>query len=180
MLDKLIDVLLDVFKSMRFCVVVHSYEAGVVLRFGKFHRLLAPGFHWLIPAYIEVPLTVNVVPETMQVGPQSLTTKDGVSIIVSVIDTFEIEDVKIFLLEIEGAHQVIEDATFGQVAKVIRSLTWEELQAVDVGNEITKAVRAQAKKYGVRIISVQICDLTRSRSFRMMQSASAHHNTHAS
>lgn len=155
-----------------------QWQRAIILRFGKFHREIGPGIELLWPFYIERPIKVNVVPETMLVGPQSVTTRDDVSVVLSVVVTFSIEEVRKFLLEIEGAHQVIEDSTFGVVSAFILSKTWGELQAIDVANELSKKVRQRAKAYGVNIVSVQICDITRSRSLRLMQST--HHNTHAS
>jgi len=169
MFDKLIDLFISFIHLFQFCFIIDSYQMGVVLRFGRPHRVAAPGFHWLWPINVEKCLSVSVVPETMIVGPQSLTTKDGVSVIVSTVVTFSVNDVQKFLLEVEGAHQVIEDSTYGTVSTFVLERTWAGLQDVDVSNELAKAVRRQAKRYGVEIVNVQICDFTRSRSFRLMQ-----------
>lgn len=175
MFDRLVDFLIQFLDLFRFFVVIPSYGDGVVLRFGKFHRLTHPGFHFIWPFKIEEVLSTNVVTETMPVGPQSLTTKDGVSIVISTVVTFRKTDVKTFLLEIEGAGQVIEDATYGIVAQFVMGHSWDELrEGMDMANELTKAVRRQAKKYGVDIITVQISDFTRSRSYRLMQPMHGH------
>ena len=120
------------------------------------------------PFRVEECLSTNVVPETMLVDPQSLTTKDGVSLVISTVVTFAIDDVKVFLLEIEGAGQVIEDATYGIVAHMIMERTWAELAEIDLANELSKTVRRAAKRYGVQIVQVQIADFTRSRSLRLV------------
>jgi regulator of protease activity HflC (stomatin/prohibitin superfamily) len=176
--DKLIDLIVQFIHLFQFFFVIRCYERAIVLRFGKMHRLANPGLHWKFPFNIEVYLSANVVPETMIIGPQSLTTKDGVSIVISSVVTFCIEDVQKFLLEVEGAHQVIEDSAVGIVSHFIVERTWGQLGDTDVGNELTKAVRRQAKRYGVEIINVQISDFTRSRSFRLMQQFN-HHSHHA-
>ena len=177
MFDKLVDLLIELLRSLRFCTVVRAYQRGVVLRFGRFHREIDPGYHWLIPVYIDEPIAVNVVPETMLIGPQSLTTKDGVSLVITTVVTFSIEDVRKFLLEIEGAHQVIEDSAFGIVARFIMGHTGPGAR-IDPAGGSWKARRrrqrnreggplVQAKKYGVAVINVQICDFTQSRSYRI-------------
>lgn len=174
MFDKLVDLLVQFIHLFFIATVVQQYAGGVILRFGKFHRIVEPGFHWMWPFRIEEALTINVVPETMPVGPQSLTTKDGVSVIISTVTTFRIVDVKTFLLEIEGAGQVIEDAVYGIVAAFVMERTWAELQAIELANELSKIVRRKAKVYGVEIITVQIADWTRSRSLRLMQQVHGH------
>lgn len=170
MLDKLVDLIWSSIRLFQFFVVVEDYKAGVILRFGRFHRLAKPGFTWMIPFMVEEALLANVVMETMNVGPQSLTTKDGIAIVVASVVTFEIDDARTFLLTCEGGNQVIEDATYGTVAKFMMSKTWGELAAMeDIGNELSKRVRSRAKKFGVSISSVELSDLVRARSFRLMQ-----------
>lgn len=174
MFDKLVDLLVSSLRLFQFFTVVPAYGGGVILRLGLFHRMAGPGFHWLWPFRIEEALTTNVVPETMIVGPQSLTTIDEVSVVIATVVTFGVDDPKRFLLEIEGASQVIEDATYGIVAHLIMEHTWPELIAMDMANELTKAVRRQAKRYGVDIVQVQIADFTRSKSLRLVQQHANH------
>lgn len=169
MFDKLVDLIVSSLRLFMFFTVVDSYAGGVILRFGKFHRLATPGFHWLWPFNIETVLTTNVVPETINVGPQSLTTADGTSVVIATVVTFGISDVKTFLLEIEGANQVVMDSAYGVVSELVLGSTWEELMNVDLAHELSKAVRKQAKRYGVDVKAVAISDFTRSHSLRLMQ-----------
>jgi hypothetical protein len=43
-----------------------------------------------------------------------------------------------------------------------------------MGNERTKTVRRQAKRYGVEVLNVQISDFSRSRSLRLMPQFNHH------
>jgi membrane protease subunit HflK len=178
--DKLVEVLLQFVHLFFFCFITMSYQQGVVLRWGQLHRVVGPGFHWKWPFCVEHYLFVNTVPETMTVGPQSLTTKDGRSVVVSTIVTFSVEDVAKFLLEIEGGHQVIEDSTYGTVADFVMRRTWDDLCQFEAqfGNELSKVVRRRSKMYGVNVINVQLCDFTASRSIRLIQPLG--HHSHGS
>lgn len=168
MFDKLIDLLVQFIHLFQVCFIVHSYQRGVVLRWGRFHRKVGPGFHWLWPFNVETHLSVSIVPETILVGPQSLTTEDGVSVIVSTMVMFSIADERKFLLDVEGGHKVIEDCTYGVVARFILERTWDKLQSLDMSNELEKVVRRRVKSYGVEIESLGMADFTRSRSIRLM------------
>ncbi len=190
MFDRLIDLIVTWIKLLFFGFTLQSYQRGVVLRFGKFHRFVGSGFHFKWPLDIEECHYVNVTVETMMVGPQSLTTKDDKSIVVSAVVTFRVNEieseVKKYLLEIEGAQQVIEDTVYGSVASFVMDHTWDQLRSVtpvpsgdkekllDSDNEITKVVRRLAKQYGVEIMNVKLADCTRSRSIRLMQQLSHH------
>jgi len=172
-IDRLVDILIASLRLFQAFVVIADYERGVVLRFGRYHRTLGPGFHWIIPFSCEHVLSTNVVPETMNVGPQSLTTADGQSVTLGTVVTFEIEDAKRFLLEVEGANQVIEDAAYGAQARVVMARTWEGLMQIDLPNELAKEVRKRARAYGVKVIDVQVSDFTRARTLRLMLNQAA-------
>lgn len=173
MIDRLVDLLIASLRLFQAFVVVADYERAVVLRFGRYHRDIGPGFHWILPFRCEHVLSTNVVPETMNVGPQSLTTRDGQSVTLGTVVTFEIEDAKRFLLEVEGANQVIEDAAYGAQAQVVMARSWEELQTVDLPNELAKEVRKRARRYGVKVIDVQVSDFTKARTLRLMLNQAA-------
>lgn len=163
MLDRLIDLILQ---SLGFFVpfaVVDHYEQGVVLRFGVFHRKLEPGFHWLIPLRIERVILDNVVPRTVNLGSQSLTTSDGKSIVVSGVVTASIRDVKKATLEVESVDHALRDACLGAIGTHIASNTWAHLCTDESGEVLTKACRKQAWRYGIEIEKVQLSDLTHSK-----------------
>ena len=168
MFDRLIDLVIELIGFIKFIIPVYPYQAGICLRFGKFHHVLKPGFRFYIPFGIDKILTDSVVLETIRVGPQSLTTADGCSLVVSTIISFRIDDIKIFLLEVENRNHLIQDSAYGFVSEFIVSRTWAELQDLNLTKELTKAVRRQAKKYGADIVSVQVSDLQRCKSFRFI------------
>ncbi len=167
--DRLIDLVIQFMRLFQFWSVMAPYRGGVRLRLGKFHSLLKVGFNWMLPFNIDVALWDNVVTETMRVKPQSLITKDGIGIVISSVVTFLIDDIKVFLLEVEGKNNVVEDSAYGATSDYVMKHTWGELIALDnLGNELSKAVRKQAKVYGVRIIAVQVADFARCPSFRII------------
>jgi regulator of protease activity HflC (stomatin/prohibitin superfamily) len=169
MFDKLIDLIIQFIELFRFWCVILQYEGGIILRLGKFHRMLTPGFHWMWPFNIEMMHYTDVNMYTRIVGPQSLTTQDDKSLIVSVVITMQVEDVKKFILDCVHGHSVVEDATYGAVATLIHSLTWDQIMQADVARQLEIIVRRQAKKYGVNILQLQLVDLSRSKSLRLMQ-----------
>jgi regulator of protease activity HflC (stomatin/prohibitin superfamily) len=169
MFDKLIDLIIQFIKLFQFWTVLAQYKGGIRLRLGKFNKVLKPGFHWMLPFNIDTAIWDNVVIETMRLKPQSLTTKDGKSIVVSSVVTFDIEDVVKFMLEVEGRNAIIEDSGYGATSSFIMEHTWDELNAMkDIGYELAKVVRRQAKKYGANVITVQLVDFTLCRSIRLM------------
>lgn len=172
MLDRLLDFIASALDLFRFWVVIAQYENGVVLRLGKFRRVLEPGLHFIIPFGVDDVLTDNVVTSTFNMTPQSLTTKDGQSVVISAVMTWAIKDVRKTLLEVEGAEDVAIDSCYGIIGQMVASRTWDEVRAPDFAEEITKAVRRRAFRYGIEVQSIQISDLSRTRSLRLWHSGS--------
>lgn len=169
MFDKLVDLIVQFIELFRFWCVMFDFESGVMFRLGRFHRMLNPGFHWMFPFNIESIRYTDINMYTRVIGPQSLTTRDDVGLIVTVVITAQVEDVKKFVIDCVHGHAVIEDATYGAVATLLHSMTWPQIMENDVARQLEIIVRRQAKKYGVNIIQLQLVDLTKSKSIRLMQ-----------
>jgi len=168
-------------KLFFFAFTLHADQRGVVLRFGRINREVGPGFHWKFPFDIDEVYCREITPTVMVVGPQSLTTKDDVSVVISMIVTFRIEDVKVEIFEVQGSRAVIEDAMLGAVSSFVTKHTWGELRNADQDLDsespadidkkaagIARVARRRAKKYGVNIIDVQFVDVSKSRSLRLI------------
>jgi regulator of protease activity HflC (stomatin/prohibitin superfamily) len=164
MLDKLIDLFVQFLSAFRFIYVVDEYEQGVVLRMGRFHRELQPGWHLVWPFYIERVIVDNVVPRTMNMGTMSLTTRDGVQVGIGIIATARIHNIQKALLGVESVDDAMRDVCYAEVAKTVHTHSWEELQSEDINDVMLRACRPRAFSYGVEIIRVQISDLTKGKS----------------
>jgi regulator of protease activity HflC (stomatin/prohibitin superfamily) len=164
MLDRLIDLLLQFLEAFRVIYVVDEYERGVVLRLGRFHRELSPGWHLMIPLYVERVIVDNVVPRTMNLGSLNLTTSDGVLIGIGVIITARIHNIQKALLHVEAVDDAVRDACYAEIATVVHTHTWQELQQEDINEKLLKVCRPRAFTYGIEIIRAQISDLSKGKS----------------
>jgi membrane protease subunit HflK len=176
MFDKLVDLIVSWIKLFFFAYTLRAFERGIVFRFGKCVKEVGPGLHFKWPFDIDEVVYDSLLMNARKIEPQSLTTKDDVTIVVSVLVAFQIEDVKIYTLGAYGVSGVLENAACGVVSDFVMKHSWNELRAVDldVENEITKKARRRAKDYGIRVINVQLCDLTKSRSLRLIGLAQEH------
>lgn len=164
MLDRLIDIFLQFLEAFRLVYVVDEYEKGVVLRLGRFNRELGPGWHWVIPAFVERVIVDNVVPRTMNMGSLNLTTSDGIQIGIGVIITAKIHNIQKALLGVEGVDDAMRDVCYAEIATVVHTHTWEDLQKEDINEKLLKACRPRAFTYGIEIIRAQISDLSKGKS----------------
>lgn len=169
MLDRLLDVLIQFITLFKFWAIYEPYEAGVLLRLGKFVRVLEPGFHWRIPFGIDQCLAEHTVPTTHSLGDESATTADGKSIGYHAVVTYRVRDIKKALLEVSDVHHAVLDARAGEIGRTLRENTWEEIMFPSILEELTSSCRKRGFRYGIEIMSVQLAGLTLARAIRLMQ-----------
>ncbi len=191
MFDKLVDLIVSWIKLFFFVFVIHQDCRAIVLRRGRpvteddgkggrRTKEIQPGFHFKWPFDVDEVFYREVTPAVMTVGPQSLTTKDDRDVVVSLLVTYQIEDVAKTIIECQGHRVAIEDAVYGVTSSFVMKHTWAELRsavdgAKDIEHEITKAARRRAIKFGVQILDAQFIDLTKSRSVRLIGLSSETH-----
>jgi regulator of protease activity HflC (stomatin/prohibitin superfamily) len=159
--------LAQIWESIKFFYVINEYESGIVLRLGKFKKEVGAGLHWKIPLFDAV-LTCQIATETIEVGSQSLTTIDEFDIVINSVVKYRVSDPISYLLKVRDVTDAIPDICKAKVKAVISSKTWKECKDQDLDNEITKAVRTEAKKWGIAIDYITITDLARLRTIRII------------
>lgn len=167
MLEKLIELLSNWWSQVTPVVIVPVYEEAVLLRVGKFLKILKPGLHFKIPLFDEV-ISQHVVVTTISLAAQSLYTKDKQNIVCKGVIKYRIADVKIFLLEVYDAQDAISDMTLSIIKKIITSASLEECIDPEIDNLLTKKVRVEARKWGVDVQQVTLTDIAPIRSFRLI------------
>ena len=169
MFEKLFDFILNFLEFFRCAVIRNQYEDGLVLRMGKYHRDLKLGFNFLLPFYLERFRLVNIVTKTDNIGSQSLYSKDEVGVLVSVFIRYKIRNVKRWILEAENPAEVLGDVTYGVIGEHVLAKTWEEINRPQFHTDIFTTLKGIASRdLGVSLEGIQFCDLTRSKTFRIL------------
>lgn len=161
----------DLWSDIIFWFVVPQTQKAVVLRNGKYLRTVGPGAHFKLPCIFSLGDEVNYtdsVTETTETNPQSVTTIDGKSVVVSAIIKHHVIDPKIYILEVMDVKDAIVDITMGKIKKNVMDRTWEECKDQSIDNDIAKQARSEAKKWGVHIDEVTIVNLAEIRSIRLI------------
>jgi regulator of protease activity HflC (stomatin/prohibitin superfamily) len=168
---KLFEFLSDCWEDILPYFVVPQTQRAVVLRNGIFLKEAGPGPHWKMPKIFSIGDEVNyvdVITETTDTDPQSLTTSDGYEIVVSTIIKHRVSDPKTYLLDVFDVKSAIVDITMSRVKKNVMARTWEECKDDSLDNEITKQTRVEAKKWGVYVEYVTVINLAKMRSLRLI------------
>ena len=160
-LQTLIQLILTIYDWFIFWEILLDFQRGVILRLGKYHRMAEPGWNWRLPFGLEVAMVTNVVPTTADLPPQAIVTTDGVQVLLEVVILWGITNPKKFLLEVENAIAVLGEAAQGTIYEVAGDYTFAGLQEVGLNDDLTDSIRNRAKKWGVKVISVQVTSMSK-------------------
>ena len=166
MLNKLIDVIINFWRDVMPVFIINEYQRGVFLHCGKFVKTLEPGLHFKIP-FIQDYIADHVVPTTLTLPCQSITTKDGKNIVAKGIIKYKIDNIKVFLLEVNDAIDAISDMTQSIIKKQIMKREWDDCVNANLDGIIPVATKTEAQKWGIYVIQVTLSDLGIIRSFRL-------------
>lgn len=165
MFDKLIDVVLTFIHDILPWKIVDQWEGGVHLRAGKFYRVVESGLNWKIPFFDKIWVT-PVITQSIHLKPQTLTTLDDRSVVLSTIVRYHVVDVKSFLLTVMHANDVLVDTTQGIIRDIVETTNWEDLE--DLTEYVTPEVNTQVAVWGITVEAVKFPDLGEIKTFRLM------------
>jgi len=168
MFDKLVDLLIQFLDLFFFVRIVDEWESGVVLRFGRFHRLAGPGWRLIVPLGVERLITQDTYPVVSKLAVQSLTTADGFAVSVRALVTWRAQNVRKVLLECGGAEEALVDSVTGVVARNVMAVNWRDLVSEEFAKMVTSDVTRKARTWGVKVLAVQLSDVVKCRTYRIM------------
>jgi regulator of protease activity HflC (stomatin/prohibitin superfamily) len=165
MFDKLIEFLIKLGKDVLLWVVIEEWNEAVLLRFGKFVKVLKPGIHFKIPFFDSVWETETIT-QSIDMNPQSITTADGKNIVVKAIIRFSVVDTKTYVMSIMKPHDVLVDTTQGMIREIIEDTRWYDLVGID--KQLTTEVGKFMRRWGIKVEKVTLTDLAEIPSYRVI------------
>lgn len=166
--EKLIDLFVQFLEFFRFSTILDPYQRGVVIRLGKFHREIGPGYHWLLPFYIDNTIDERVVPRVRELASQTLITKDGKPIAAGVIIDFCIFDIQKATLEVNEVIEAVDNACQATLAEHVLAEDFADICTDAFSKALTTACNLRAEPFGIEIRSVRLYELAPVRTFRVI------------
>jgi regulator of protease activity HflC (stomatin/prohibitin superfamily) len=170
MFDKLIDLMVTFIGDILPFKIVDPWEKGVFIRVGKFKKIVEPGLNWKIPFFDQI-ITTPVITQTVNLKPQTVTSEDEKSVVLSSIVRYHIHDVQKFLLGVMHANDVLVDTTQGIIREMVEGCKWVDLY--DLGSVVTPEVNDQVGKWGITVEQVSFPDLGEIRTYRIISDQSS-------
>jgi len=134
-----------------------EWEEAIVLRFGKFQRLVGPGF------FFKWPLAENFLKQdkriiTLDVARQEVMTKDNISVTVDAVVFMKVVDTKDSIINIQNLWNSVMKYAQTTMRDAVGDVELDELLARrdEVADRIENIVERETQDWGVDIISVNL------------------------
>ncbi|HOX54938.1 MAG: SPFH domain-containing protein [Candidatus Omnitrophica bacterium] len=137
--------------------VISQWERGVIFRFGKFLREIAPGLNWVIPV-IDSIYHVDMRIRTMDVIPQEVMTKDSVPTKIDAVVYYQIFDAQKSIVGVENFAYASTLLAQSKLRDIVGKYDLDTLLSSKekIGNEVLQALQGPTDDWGVNVKSVEI------------------------
>lgn len=177
MFDKLIDFVLQFVHWFKFWVVCEAEYSGFVRRFGQPVRDLKPGLNFVLPFSIETATLVDMRTWADVLPAQSLRTSDGVDLVLQLMVSHQVCDVKCFALKVFDANNNVQDIAAGELGAAVMAATAEQVYNGTVLRKVRKKVVTAAGAWGLKIINVRFTDCVKAPAYRLFGVTTNTHGT---
>jgi regulator of protease activity HflC (stomatin/prohibitin superfamily) len=134
-----------------------EWEEAIILRFGKFQRLVGPGFFFKWP-YIETFLKQDKRIINLDIQRQEVMTKDNISVTVDAVVFVRVINTKYSLVNIRNVWDSVMKYSQTTMRDVVGDVELDELLARrdELANKIASIVEQETQEWGVDITSVKL------------------------
>ncbi len=138
--------------------VVNTGYLYVVERLGQFHKILEPGWHFVIPGIDFVRKKVSTKQQSLDVPPQSVITKDNVKISVDNVIFYKMLNAKDAVYNIEDYKSGIVYSATTNIRNILGNMTLDEVLAGrdSINQQLLGIIDEVTDAYGIKVLSVEI------------------------
>lgn len=141
--------------------VVKQSEVKIVERFGKYNFTAEAGLNILLPFVDKVRAVVSLKQQTMDVAPQSVITKDNVTITIDTVVFYQIMDPVKAVYEIESLQKGIAYIAITTIRDIVGKMdldaTFSSRDAINV--QLRDVLDEATDKWGCKVDRVEIKDI---------------------
>jgi len=140
--------------------VIKEYERGVVLRWGRFSHVKAPGLRFIFP-FIDTLYRMDLRVVTMDVPKQEMMTRDNVPVTVDAVVYFRVVNAQDAVLKIENFVKATALIAQTTLRSTVGQAMLDELlsEREKINEHLQTVIDEQTEPWGVKVTSVEIRDV---------------------
>ena len=154
--------------------IIFEYKRALKFRFGKYIKILEPGFRWVIPI-VETINVVDIRVITINIDSQEVMTEDNVPCSIDGVVFFKINDPEKAVLEVEEYKFAIMQLAQAALRDVCGKVELDTIlsRREEMGKNIKSIVEKETMEWGIVIIDVKIKDIQLPENMRRMMANQA-------
>jgi regulator of protease activity HflC (stomatin/prohibitin superfamily) len=139
---------------------ISEYERGIKFRFGKFKKIMKPGWNIVLPI-IESYKKVDIRTKAVDVPEQDAITKDNVSIKINAVLYYKIFDASKAICAVENYKYAVSQLAQTTMRNAVGAVTLDELlsQRDKISSEICGIIDAATDPWGIKVENVELKDV---------------------
>jgi len=142
--------------------VVQQHQRGIVERFGKFKGVLEPGLYYKFPSLFDsIVEKVDMRERVIDVPPQSVITKDNVSVEVDAVIYSYIADPRAVRYEIQNFYIAVISLAQTNLRNLIGDMTLDEslTSRERINTALRETLDEATDKWGVKVTRVELKEI---------------------
>lgn len=139
---------------------INEYERGILFAFGKFKKILEPGWHVVLPIFFSYK-KVDVRTKAVDVPEQEAITKDNVSIKINAVLYYKIFDASKSVLAVQNFNYAVSQLAQTTMRNIVGSVSLDELlsEREKISTEICNIVDKETDPWGIKVENVELKDI---------------------
>lgn len=139
---------------------INEYERGILFSFGKFTKILEPGWNIVLPI-IHSFKKVDIRTKAVDVPEQETITKDNVSIKINAVIYYKVFDAGKAICEVENFYYAVSQLAQTTMRNIVGSVTLDELlsEREKISAEICSVIDKATDTWGIKVENVELKDV---------------------
>ena len=139
---------------------ISEYERGIKFRFGKFKKILNPGWKIVLPI-IESYRKVDIRTKAVDVPEQDAITRDNVSIRINAVIYYKVFDASKAILAVERYQYAVGQLAQTTMRNAVGAVSLDELlsERDKISTEICNVIDKATDPWGIKVENVELKDV---------------------